>query len=42
MKRNVRNGLVQAMNKRHATSKPMKDRRGKRLNNKKNSWKGEL
>jgi len=37
-----RNGLVQAMNKRHSASRPMKDRREKRANNPKRSWKEEL
>lgn len=31
-----RNTLVEAMNKRHASSRPMKDRREKRANNPKN------
>lgn len=37
-----RNGYVAAMNKRHTSSKPMKDRREKRSNNRKNSWKEEI
>lgn len=36
-----RNGLTQAMNKRHAASKPHKDKRTKRANNPKRSWKEE-
>lgn len=36
-----RNGLAQAMNKRHARSKPHKDKRLKRANNPKRSWKEE-
>ena len=36
-----RNGYVAAMNKRHGSSKPMKDRRDRRTNNRKNSWKEE-
>ena len=32
----TRNTLVEAMNKRHASSRPMKDRREKRVNNPKN------
>lgn len=38
MKRN-RNGLVQAMNKRHTSARPMRDKRAKRSNNPKKSWK---
>lgn len=41
MKKINRNGLVQAMNKRHAASGPMKDRREKRVKNPKKSWKSE-
>ena len=37
-----RNGLVQAMNKRHAVSHPMKDRRSKRAKNSKRSWKEDM
>jgi hypothetical protein len=37
MKRN-RNSLVAAMNKRHASGRPMKNRRDKRKNNPKKSW----
>ena len=36
-----RNSLVAAMNKRHVRSRPMKDRRSKRMNNPKKSWKEE-
>lgn len=37
-----RNGLVQAMNKRHKVATPHKDRREKRVNNVKRSWKEDL
>lgn len=42
MSKTTRNGLVQAMNKRHAASRPHKDRREKRATNPKRSWKEEL
>ena len=37
--KHARNGLVQAMNKRHVAAKPMRDKRSKRKNNPKKSWK---
>ena len=37
-----RNGYVAAMNKRHGSSRPMKDKREKRVNNPKKSWKEEV
>jgi hypothetical protein len=40
--KNIRNSFVSAMNKRHVGSIGMKDRRKKRINNPKKSWKGEL
>jgi len=36
-----RSGLTQAMNKRHVASPPHKDKRKKRSNNPKRSWKEE-
>jgi hypothetical protein len=39
--KNKRNGLVQAMIKRHTSARPMKDRRDRRSNNPKRSWKEE-
>lgn len=41
MNKYSRNGLVQAMNKRHVVSRPHKDKRAKRANNPKRSWKEE-
>jgi len=39
--RNVRNNMVAAMNKRHTSARPMKDRRDKRSANPKRSWQEE-
>lgn len=40
-KKQTRNGLVSAMNRRHTSSRPMRDRREKRQGNRKRSWKEE-
>jgi hypothetical protein len=40
--KNKRNGLVQAMIKRHKVTNPHKDRRTKRSNNPKRSWKEDI